>query len=98
MILQDADNIDAIGAIGIARTFAYGGAHNSLMYAPEVPIETTNYEESENDASTIHHFYRKLLNLKDNMNTSTAKKMAEDRNRFMELFLNEFFDEWYGKK
>ncbi len=98
LILQDADNLDAIGAIGIGRTFAFGGMSRQ-MWVPEIPFDRPNYdEESERDPSTIHHFYSKLLKLKENMNTETAKQMAAERHKFMELFLNEFFDEWNGKK
>lgn len=96
LILQDADNLDAIGAIGIARTFSYGGAHNVLMYDSEVPLENDEKykEENGNDPSTIHHFYHKLFNLKENMNTKTAKKLAERRTNYMKEFVNEFLNEW----
>jgi uncharacterized protein len=97
-ILQDADNLDAIGAIGISRTFSFGGANKVNVWIPEKPFDRQQYDESEKDPSTIHHFYSKLLKLKNNMNTETAKKMAEERHKFMELFLQEFFDEWNGKK
>ncbi|MBU0667130.1 MAG: HD domain-containing protein [Nanoarchaeota archaeon] len=98
LVLQDADNLDAIGAIGIGRTFSYGGSNNVTMWIPEKPFDRNTYEESEKDPSTIHHFYSKLLKLKENMNTKTAKNMARKRHKFMELFLQEFFDEWNGKK
>ncbi len=98
LILQDADNLDAIGAIGIARTFSFGGAYKIPMWIPEKPFDRESFDESENDPSTIHHFYSKLLKLKKNMNTKTAKRMAEERHKFMELFLKEFFGEWKGKK
>lgn len=98
LILQDADNLDAIGAIGIGRTFAFSGSKGVTMWIPEKPFDRPNYEESKADPSTIHHFYSKLLKLKDNMNTETAKKMAYERHQFMETFLQEFFDEWNGKK
>ena len=97
-ILQDADNLDAIGAIGIGRTFAFGGANGVTMWDPERPVDREAFDESEHDPSTIHHFHSKLLKLKNNMNTATAKGMAEERHRFMELFLQEFLDEWNGKK
>ena len=97
LILQDADNLDAIGAIGVARTFMYGGAYRSPMWVPEVPFDQETYDESAGaDPSVIHHFYSKLLKLKGNMNTPTAKKMADHRHRFMEYFLDEFFSEWKG--
>ncbi|MDD2515675.1 MAG: HD domain-containing protein [Candidatus Gracilibacteria bacterium] len=99
LILQDADNLDAIGAIGIGRTFLFNGANGNIMWAPEKPFTGNTYEESnKKDPSTIHHFYSKLLKLKDNMNTGTAKIMANERHKFMELYLQEFFDEWNGKK
>ncbi len=98
LVLQDADNLDAIGAIGIGRTFSFGGANKLVMWIPEKPFNRKTFDESEKDPSTIHHFYSKLLKLKENMNTETAKKMADVRHEFMELFLQEFFDEWNGKK
>jgi uncharacterized protein len=98
LILQDADNLDAIGAIGVGRTFAFGGANGVTMWDPERPVDREAFDESEKDPSTIHHFYSKLLKLKNNMNTATAKKMADERHRFMELFLQEFLDEWSGNK
>lgn len=100
LILQDADNLDAIGAIGIGRTFSYGGAHNVLMYDETVSLNMDeNYSEfNGDDPSTIHHFYHKLFKLKDNMNTKTAKKQAIMRTEYMENFVKEFFDEWNGVK
>ena len=98
LILQDADNLDAIGAIGIGRTFSFGGAYKITMWIPDKPFDRQNFDESEKDPSIIHHFYSKLLKLKANMNTETAKKMADERHKFMKLFLQEFFDEWNGKK
>ena len=97
-ILQDADNLDAMGAIGIARTFAYGGHHSLPIWLPEAPFRFDDYDESVNDISNIHHFYNKLLKLKDHMNTKTAKELGEARHQFMENFLVQFFDEWDGKK
>lgn len=98
-IIQDADNLDAIGAIGIARTFTFGGAHNCQMYSPGENLEF-NHDFVENPqvtTSTIAHFYEKLLKLKDHMNTKTAKQIAQKRHQFMEDFLQQFFDEWNGK-
>lgn len=95
LILQDADNLDAIGALGIGRCFAFCGAHNIPMYVPDVPLEKDGaYEEKENDVSGIHHFYHKLLRLGDYMNTNTAKAMAKVRTDFMKDFTEEFLKEW----
>jgi uncharacterized protein len=85
LILQDADKIDAIGAIGIARAFNYGGFRNNPIYIPE---------EKYNGKTTIGHFYEKLLKLKGMMNTVTGKKLAEDRHEFLEVFLKQFYHEW----
>ena len=100
LILQDADNLDAIGARGIGRTFLYGGAHNVKMYDENVPINYNNdYSEFKgDDPSTIHHFYHKLFKLKDNMNTKTAKEQAIRRTEYMKEFVKEFLDEWNGIK
>ncbi|MFA5124801.1 MAG: HD domain-containing protein [Patescibacteria group bacterium] len=98
LIIQDADNLDAIGAIGIGRTFAYGGAHSLNMWVPEKAFKRKYFNENKEDVSTVHHFYSKLLKLKDNMNTATGKKMANKRHRYMEGFLQEFFNEWKGVK
>lgn len=97
LILQDADNLDAIG---IGRTFSYGGAHNVLMYDEETPLRNDKdySEDNETDPSTIHHFYHKLFNLANNMNTKTAREQAVARNEFMKKFVNEFLDEWHGIK
>lgn len=100
LIVQDADNLDMIGAIGIGRTFTYGGANGMPMYDPKVPINSNNdYTEFiGNDPSTIHHFYHKLFKLKDNMNTKVAKDLAQSRSDFLETFVEEFLDEWNGIK
>lgn len=99
-IVQDADRIDAIGAIGVARTFAYGGNRNRIMYDPECKPELhTDFDTYKNStAPTINHFYEKLLLLKGLMNTAEGKRIAEDRHQFMLSFLNEFFLEWDGEK
>ena len=99
-IVQDADRLDAIGAIGIARTFNYGGFKNRAMYNPEIApnLTMTKDEYKNNEAPTINHFYEKLLLLKDKMNTTTGKQIAQDRHRYMEDFLEQFYAEWEGKK
>ena len=97
-IVQDADRLDALGAIGIARTFNYGGFKNRQLYNPEIQpdLKMTKEQYKNNDAPTINHFYEKLLLLKDKMNTATAKKMAQQRHNYMEGFLKQFFYEWNG--
>jgi uncharacterized protein len=99
-VVQDADRLDAIGAIGIGRTFAYSGAKGQLMYDPEIPVrETMTKEQYRNERSTaINHFYEKLLKLKHGMNTPYAKKLADDRHAFLENFLEQFFEEWEGRR
>jgi uncharacterized protein len=98
-VVQDADRLDAIGAIGIARTFAYAGAHGDLIYDPELPFrESMTKEEYRNGKSTaVNHFYEKLLKLKDTLNTNAAKKAAQERHDFMTAFLDQFYKEWNGQ-
>ena len=95
-VVQDADKLDAIGAIGVARTFSYGGHFNVPMYVPEKkPVFHTSFAQyKKNSESTINHFYEKLLLLKNRMHTKSAKKIALERHKFMELYLKEFFKEW----
>lgn len=97
LILQDADNLDAMGAIGIARTLLFSSAHNVPLWRPDLPIDREHFNESKKDPSNIHHFYSKLLRLKDNMNTEAGKELAEGRDAFMREFLEHFFKEWSGE-
>ena len=97
-VVQDADRLDAIGAIGIARTFNYGGFKGRKLYDPEITadLNMTPEEYKNSNAPTINHFYEKLLLLKDGMNTATGRKLAEERHNFMEKFLQQFYAEWEG--
>lgn len=99
-VVQDADRLDAIGAIGIARAFNYGGFKNRELYNPTIePKLNMTKEDYKNSATpTINHFYEKLFLLKDKMNTATGKKLAEQRHRFMENYIQQFYDEWNGNK
>lgn len=98
-VVQDADRLDAIGAIGIARTFAYGGHKSRLIYDPAVaPVMHADFQSYKKSlAPTINHFFEKLLLLKDRMNTNSAKLIADQRHRFMESYLDQFFNEWDAK-
>ena len=99
-IVQDADRLDAIGAIGIARTFNYGGFKNRPLYNPNIAprLHMSKEEYKNSQAPTLNHFYEKLLLLKDKMNTETGKKIAQERHRYMEGFLSQFYAEWDGEK
>ncbi len=98
-VLQDADRLDALGAIGIARTFAYGGSHSRAMYDPELPplLHMDEAAYRKNQGSSLNHFYEKLFLLKDMMNTDTARRMAEKRDAYLHAFAEEFLAEWDGK-
>ncbi|MFD0761916.1 HD domain-containing protein [Lutibacter aestuarii] len=99
-VIQDADRLDAIGAIGIARCFNYGGFKNRPLYNPQIQpkLNQTKEEYKNSEAPTINHFYEKLLLLKDKMNTASGKKIAEERHQYMEAFLQQFYSEWNGLK
>jgi len=98
-IVQDADRLDALGAIGIARTFAYGGKSNAILHNPEIKPKTnlTKKEYKKHKSTSINHFYEKLLLLKDEINTKTGKKIAEERHKYMLNYLEKFKKEWEGK-
>ena len=99
-IVQDADRLDAVGAIGVARAFAYGGSKHRLMYDPDQKPESHDDFESYRNAegTTINHFYEKLLLLKDRMQTYEGKKMAVQRTEYMKQFLSQFYAEWNGER
>ncbi len=99
-VVQDADRLDAIGAIGIARCFNYGGFKNRALFDPSIKpnMNMTKEEYKTSTAPTINHFYEKLLLLSDKMNTKTGRRIASDRHKFMEQYLNQFYAEWDGKR
>ena len=99
-IVQDADRLDAIGAIGIARAFNYGGFKNRALYNPKIApkAKMSKEEYKKNDSPTLNHFYEKLLLLKDKMNTETGKQIAQERHNYMQGFLSQFYAEWEGEK
>ena len=99
-IVQDADRLDAIGAIGIARAFNYGGFKNRPLFNPNIApnLHMSKEEYKNSQAPTLNHFYEKLLLLKDKMNTETGKQIAKERHRYMEGFLSQFYAEWDGEK
>ena len=99
-VVQDADRLDALGAIGIARAFNYGGFKNRALYNPDIKpnLKMTPSQYKASKAPTMNHFYEKLLLLKDLMNTETGKRIAQERHLFMENFLKQFYSEWKGEK
>ena len=98
--VQDADRLDAIGAIGIARAFAYGGNHNHLMHHPDLPPNMNMGKEEyfQHQSTTINHFYEKLFLLTDLMSTPTAKAIAQERERYMKAYITQFMEEWEGRR
>ena len=99
-VVQDADRLDAIGAIGIARAFTYGGYHKRKMYDPNIPPrdKMTIEEYRSNNGTTINHFYEKLIKLESSMNTTDGRKIASERTKFLKEYLERFIDEWNGKR
>jgi len=99
-IVQDGDRLDAVGAIAIARTFTYSGKKGRIMYDPTLETQESTPEEYKESGSksSIGHFYDKLLKVKEKMNTETAKQIAEGREQFVKIYMEQFFDEWYGRK
>jgi uncharacterized protein len=100
-VLQDADNLDAIGAIGVARAFQFSGAHGNLLWDPDRPLPDGPYQkdgfaDDDRPASTLDHFHTKLLRLHENMNTETGRELAAERHAFLEEFVERFEAEWYG--
>lgn len=98
--VQDADRLDALGAIGIARTFAFGGSRNRRMYDPQIPPkpDMTGEEYSKSESTSLNHFYEKLFKLKEMMNTKSAVSLAQAREEYLRSFVSEFLDEWNGAK
>jgi uncharacterized protein len=99
-VVQDADRLDAIGAIGVARAFSYGGFMGREFYDPAIPphLDMSKEEYKKSSSPTINHFYEKLLLLKEKMNTVTGKRLAQDRHLFMERYLDQFYAEWEGRE
>ena len=98
-VVQDADRLDAIGAVGVARVFAYHSKSQKLIYDPEINLNSRVTDMRKQDSySSVHHFYDKLFHVKKLMNTKTGRRIAESRHEFTKKYLKQFFDEWYGKK